>query len=276
MSDQQKNSELNKLIECHIKDMLFNKKTPDESPQSQITPDLNYNRSPYRFSEKPFLPTTEKTQHIDKSVSSLPIDCSFNKEPCSSQLIDLNVLTNFAAKHADINDISDAPRNIPHPELEDALQPSPDTRTPVNTALKYHSLQGSKSPPKTPYSTGTGDKNSIRLENFNDSERVSPDKRKRRKPRNRPRDKEKFNHKVQGNDELAKQSTTPIRRESVKQDKGKVNKQHSVQKEGVYDILIKFKLLVTGLALDFKYVRHNLRASYYSMRTILYMRGLQG
>lgn len=248
MSDQQQNSELNKLIECKIKDMLFNKKTPNESPQSQITPDLNYNRSPYRFSEKPFLPTTETAQHIDKSVSSLPIDC-FNKEPCSSQLIDLNVLTNFAAKHADINDISDAPRNVPHPELEDALQPSPNTRTPVNTALKYHSIQGSKSPPKIPYSTGTGDKISVRLENSNDSERVSPDKRKRRKPRNRPRDKEKFNHKVQGNDELAKQSTTPIRRESAKQDKGKINKQHSAQKEGMYDLLIKLEQSVTELAL---------------------------
>lgn len=239
MSDQQQNSELNKLIECHIKDMLFNKKTTDESPQSQITPDLNYNRSPYRFSEKPFLPTTDKTQHIDKSVSSLPIDCSFNKEPCSSQLIDLNVLTNFAAKHADINDISDAPRNIPHPELEDASQPSPDTRTPITAALKYTSLQGSKSPPKIPYSTG--DKNSVRLENSNDSERVSPDKRRRRKPRSRPRDKEKFNHKVQGNGELVKQSTTPSRREAAKIDKGKVNKQHASPREGMYDILKKHK-----------------------------------
>ena len=235
MSDQQKNSELNKLIEKELKDIIFNQMTVDESPSTQIAPDLNYNRSPYRFSEKPFLPSSEK-QHMDKPVSSLPVDCSFIKEPCSSQLIDVNVLTNFAAKHADMNDISDAPRNIPHPELEDVSQPSLNARTQNNAALKYSSLQGSKSPPKIPYSSGNVDKKSTRLENSNDSEKNSSDKRKKRRPRNKAKDKEKVNHKIQGNAEPIKQSAPLIRKESVKQDKGRVNKHQPPQKEGMYGI----------------------------------------
>lgn len=228
---QQQDPQL-KLIENHIKGLLFNQTSPTESTQPPpIAPDLNYNMNSYRFPKKPFSPGSENA-HLDTPLSSLPLDCSLIKQPTnsSSQLIDLNVLTNFAAKHADINDISNTPRVLPHPELEDDSPITTGTNITKDILSNFNTSHEFKSPSAITSifeNLKSAEKN-MRQEHPNGTDQIALDKKKKKKSR-RP-NKEKSNRKMQGNFEPINQSVVLLKPEAPKQDKVISNKHYAPQK----------------------------------------------
>lgn len=140
-----------KVIENHIKDLLF-KNVQSGPPPVQSNPEVQYKVSPFLFDKNCLLTNVEDEVYKDKLAPPLPFDCNLSKNCSSSQLIDVNVLTNFAAKHAvaatsDL--ISNSSRILPHPELENDMPSSPSKSIPKDNILPIQNIvEGNKSPKK--------------------------------------------------------------------------------------------------------------------------------
>lgn len=229
-----------KLIENHIKGLIFNQKSTAEPAPTQIAPDINYNMSNFRY-RKPFLASSEISP-LDPPLSALPLDCGLSNQSSSSTLIDVNVLTNFASKHASISEISNAPipRVLPHPDLEDGISPNLSTDASKGVLLGFNVSHELKSPSSNAgrfEDVRNADKNATRKDYLNGAERAASDKKKKKKPKKKNEKEKAFRkeNRTQGNAEPVKQSTP--KRELHKQDVVNVNKQHA-SKEGKLAFLV--------------------------------------
>ncbi|XP_054722719.1 terminal uridylyltransferase 4-like [Uloborus diversus] len=136
-----------KEIEKRIKDMLFSK-TPGSSsvlPKPKIEPCSN----PFLFNDPCLVSNIEENTLLDKSLGVSALNDSLIAES-SSKLIDVDVLTGFAAKHINDSDLilNCKDRILPHPELEDhnLVPKSTDCKQSVSEILNNMSKEIQKSP----------------------------------------------------------------------------------------------------------------------------------